>query len=108
MFMELIQAHERSWGMEQYPGRPTLAELLHRPVVVFWVDLDKTKTSKGRYIVTVHNTVDELNPILLDMILAGKVTPSAMRRLSRIYIKQKAVKITQLQLILSEADKSGR
>ena len=99
-YMELIQAHERSWGMEQYLGRPSLADLLNRPIVVFWTGDDKT--GKGRYTVSVHDSADELNDIILNMILASKVTPSSNRRLSRIFVKQKPVKVTGLRLLLSE------
>ena len=83
-YMELVQAHERGWGMDQYPGRPTLAEMLGRPVVVFWTGDDKT--GKGRFTVSVHDRVEELNEILLNMILAGKVTPSSQRRRSSLRV----------------------
>ena len=98
-YMELIQAHERSWGMEQYLGRPSLTDLLNRPIVVFWTGDDKG--GKGRNTVSVHDSIDELNDIILNMILASKVTPSSNRRLSRIFVKQKAVKVTGVRLLVS-------
>jgi hypothetical protein len=98
-YMELIQAHERSWGMEQYLGRPSLTDLLNRPVVVFWIGDDKS--GKGRFTVSVHDTIDDLNDIILNMILASKVTPSSNRRLSRIFVKQKTVKVTGVRLLVS-------
>ncbi len=99
-YMELIQAHERSWGMDQYPGRPSLADLLSRPIVVFWSGDDKT--GKGRFTISVHESADELNDIILNMILASKVTPSSTRRLSRIFVKQKPVKVTGVRLLISD------
>lgn len=100
IFMELIQSHERGWGTEQYAERPSLADLLNRPVVVFWSSNDKS----GRFTVTVHDHVEELNPILLDMILASKVTPSSKRQLSRIFVKQKSVTIKGVKLIISDGE----
>ncbi len=99
-FMELIQAHERSWGMEQYPGRPSLADMLSRPVVALWSGDDKS--GKGRYTVTVHDQLDELNDLCLNMIVAGKVTASSNRRLGRVFVSQKAVKVTGLRLVFAD------
>lgn len=101
-FTELVQAHERGWGTEQYPDRPSLADLLNRPVVVFWTGDDKT--GKGRFTISVHNQVEELHTILLNMILASKQTPSSNRRLSRIFVKQKPVTVKEIKLVLSESD----
>ena len=100
--MELVQSHERGWGTEQYAGRPTLSDLLSRPVVVFWTDTDKK--GQGRYIISVHEQLEELNSILLNMILASKVAPSSNRRLSRIFVKQKPVMVKGVKLIVTEGD----
>lgn len=100
--MELVQAHERGWGMEQYAGRPTLNDMLTRPVVVFWSGDDKS--SKGRFTVTVHEHPHELDSLILTMILSGKVTLSSNRRVARIFVKQEPVKITGLHLQFSTPD----
>jgi hypothetical protein len=107
-FMELVQLHERMWGMEQYPGRPSLADLLSRPIVVMWSGDDKpvTKTipvdSPRRFTFSVHDDVDDLNEILLGMIIAGKVTPTPYRRLSKLYVKQKPVDIKGVRLLVAD------
>lgn len=100
--MELVQAHERGWGMETYPGRPSLADMLNRRIVVFWSGDDKT--GKGRMTVSVHDKADELNETVLGMVLAAKVTPSAQRRLARMFVDQKVVKITGIRLIIDAHD----
>src|SRR5262249_53317499 len=99
-YTELVQVHERGWGTEQYPGRPSLADLLNRPVVAFWAGEDKS--GKGRFTISVHDDLEELQPILLNMILASKQTPSSNRRLSRIFVGQKPVAIKGIKLILAE------
>lgn len=103
MLMELIQAHERGWGMEQYVGRPLLADMLSRRIIVFWSGDDKS--GKGRFTVSVHESADELNDIILSMILAGKVTPSTQRRLVRIFVDQKVVKVTGVRLLIEHSER---
>ncbi len=100
LYMELVQAHERSWGMEQYPGRPSLMDLLNRPVVVFWTGEDKS--GKGRFTVTVHSEVEEVGDVILSMVLSSKVTAVPNRQLARLFVKQKPVKITGLRLTISD------
>jgi hypothetical protein len=102
LFMELVQAHERGWGMEQYQDRPSLADMLNRPIVVFWAGEDKT--DKGRSTVSVHDQVEELNEILLSLILAGKVSASSKRRLARLFVRQKAVQVTGVRLLIDPKD----
>ncbi len=99
-FMELVQSHERSWGMEQYPGRPSLMDMLSRPVVALWSGDDKS--GKGRFTITVHDELEALNDLCLGMIVAGKVTPSSTRRLARVFVHQKAVKVTGLRLLFAD------
>lgn len=115
-FMELVQLHERMWGMEQYTGRPTLAELLTSPLVVMWAGRsDKRLTpdtrlaenkriapsGDNRFMFSVHQNVDELNEILLGLILASRPNTSN-RKLSRLYLKQKPVEITGIKLMVAE------
>jgi hypothetical protein len=104
--MELIQLHERTWGMDTYPGRPSLHDLLNRSVVVFWSGDDKA--GNRRSIATVHDSVDDLNDVILAMILANKVTAHPNRRLQRIFVDQKPAEIVGLKLILSDRLKPGK
>lgn len=113
-FMELIQMHERSWGMQSYTGRPSLAELIAGPVVVMWEGdrplITPTRRSggspatpeHGRFMLTVHQHVDELNGLLFDMLVAGKPLPKEKRRLARIFVEQKEVHVKGLRLLLAE------
>ena len=100
--MQLVESHERTWGTESYPGRPTLSDLLRRPVVAFWSGDDKS--GKARLTASVHDQVEELNDILLGLVIAGKTTPSSNRRLARLFVKQKPVKVHGLKLIVSDPD----
>jgi hypothetical protein len=112
-FMELVQLHERSWGMEQYPGRPSLSGLLSSPVVVMWTGESKSATSPSRRVVegqntlprfmfSVHRHVDELNEVLLNMVMSSKATPSTSRRLMKIFLNRKPIKVKGLRLLITE------
>ena len=100
MYMQLVESHERTWGTEPYPGRPSLSDLLHRPVVAFWSGDDKS--SKARLTASVHDQIEELNDILLGLVVAGKIAPSSNRRLSRLFVQQKPVKIHGIRLVVSD------
>jgi hypothetical protein len=111
-FMELIQMHERSWGMQTYPGRPSLTELITGPVVAMWegerplVSPSRRGSSAipehGRFMLSVHQHVDELHGLLYAMLVAGKPLPKDKRRLARIFVEQKEVHIKGLRLLLAE------
>ena len=59
-FMDFVQAHERSWGTDNYRGRPDLAELLEADVVVFWQKTHKQTKEDERVFVTMHASLDEI------------------------------------------------
>lgn len=114
-FMELVQLHERQWGTELYPDRPSLAELLSAPIVAMWTsDATRYTTLSGRgtprytpevntpsrFMLSVHQRLEELDPLLLAMVVAGKVAPSANRKLVRLFIDQKPIKILGVRLLL--------
>jgi len=114
-FMELVQLHEREWGTELYPNRPSLAELLSAPIVAMWTsDAARYTTLSGRgvprytpevnpssrFMLSVHQRLEELDPLLLAMVVAGKAGPTANRKLVRLFIGQKPIKILGVRLLL--------
>ncbi|MBO9310294.1 MAG: hypothetical protein J7551_10995 [Chloroflexi bacterium] len=118
-FMELVQLHEREWGTELYPDRPSLAELLSAPIVAMWtsdaarypVPAERSKVRQvqvsipevnpaKRFMLSVHQSLEELDPLLLAMVVAGKAAPTANRKLLRLFIGQKPVKILGVRLLL--------
>ena len=82
-FTEVIQLHERKWGTTDYPGRPTLDQLLSAYIVVMW------KTGK-RFILSVHEDAQEVNDLAL-AIITGQVPDPLDRRLARIFVSQKPI-----------------
>ncbi|MDL1921181.1 hypothetical protein FBQ95_01065 [Chloroflexi bacterium CFX3] len=115
-FMELVQLHEREWGTEIYPNRPSLADLLNAPIVAMWTgDAPRPTSLSGRggmgrlavettlprrFLLSVHQRLEELDPLLLSMVVAGKPSPTANRKLLRLFVGQKPIKVLGVRLLL--------
>lgn len=99
-FMYYIQNHERNWGTDNYHNRPDLAELLSATVVVFW---DTKGDHDNRLETTLHNDLDEVGDVLLQMLLRGQVGEKA-RRPVRIFLNQKRVIPAKINLEFREAE----
>ena len=111
-FLELVQLHERQWGMEPYQGRPSLADLLASPVVAMWVATAKGAPSDRkrvtanaarppeRFMFTVHKNFEELDDLATSILVMGNPSVAANWKLSRLFIEQKPVKVrAQIQVI---------
>ena len=124
-FMEMVQLHERSWGTAIYPERPSLADLLSAPLVAMWTEpidtpppssprlptakrdtaRDTVNAPGNKFLLSVHQTPDELNEILTSLILLGKTSTYARRKLVKLYINQSPAEIVGVRLMIKE--KSG-
>jgi len=108
VFMELVQLHERMWGMEQYPQRPSLANLIGAPIVAMWVSGERraadvkraTSATPERFMLTCHQTFEELDALVTSVVVSGSASFAAYWKLSRLYVNQKPVKVVvQVQVI---------
>jgi hypothetical protein len=105
-FIELVQEHERSWGKDSYPGRPTLAELLNTPVVAWWMPVSgKGGKGEDRRTASVYQDLDELNKYAARLLLHSRNDPPD-RRLVAVYINQKKAVIrgVNIQIISRDTD----
>ncbi len=115
-FLELVQLHERTWGTEQYPGRPTLAQLLEGPIVVMWVEGPRPNARptpkritiedtarEGRFTLAVYQNGEELNEALLSLIFAGHVTDKPCQKIARVFANQKPATITGVKLLTEKS-----
>jgi hypothetical protein len=105
-FTELIQLHERMWGNEHYPERPTLAQLLEGPIVVMWVDMNPPRrklpsehSAESYFTFAVYRDATALSEALMSALLLGKPASRTNRRISRVFLHQKPVKITGVRLL---------
>jgi hypothetical protein len=88
-FIEFIQNHERAWGNQTYSGRPSLAELLDASVMLVWQPNDPQET---RQMVTVHQSLDEVNKYAARLLIQNKQDPLD-RRLQAVYVDRKRATI---------------
>lgn len=105
MYLELVQKHEREWGQESYPNRPTLAELLASPLVVMWIEVTGQRSRppvstvvSNKFRLTCYQSTEELNTIVLNMITTDDVTKYPAWKISRLFINQKPAQITGVKL----------
>lgn len=94
LFMSLVQDHEREWGTTIYDARPSLAEVISSPVVVFW---QSTKKDEKRLTVSLHEDFDALQKYFFRLLLvSSSELPS--RRVVRIFHNQTEQRITGFQV----------
>ncbi|MEO0562018.1 MAG: hypothetical protein AAF125_07890 [Chloroflexota bacterium] len=102
-FIDYVQLHERTWGNETYPQRPSLAEILAAPVVVFWQNPPKNPNVTAVPTITIHDSLDALGAMLAKMFLRATVA-GEKRYISRIYEGQKLVRITSVDVKFSREE----
>lgn len=93
-FIELVQAHERAWGNDDYRGRPTLAEMLQALIVIWWKATDPAET---RLMASIHDDLETLNKYATRILLESR---SALpeRRLALIYADQKKTAVRRVHV----------
>jgi len=97
-FMDMVQQHERQWGTEQYPRRPSLHSLMTSPVVVFWHGGEDEK----RPIMTLHGDLNDIEKHFLRMLFSQQ--KSNQRRVAAIYHNHKRMTIRSIQIVFAEAE----
>jgi hypothetical protein len=115
-FLELVQLHERTWGTEQYTGRPSLAELIAGPIVVMWVEVTRPAAKpapkritsediarEGRFTLAVYQNAEELNEALLSIIFASHVSDRPCRKIAKIFANQKPTTVTGVKLLTDKS-----
>lgn len=99
-FTSYVELHERAWGMDSYPGRPKLEDILSARVVALWHS--STKREPG-YRITVYDDIKEVNQHIMDLVLHSK-TESPQRRLFRLFIDKEMAKIKGLKVLWGRAN----
>lgn len=95
--MRLLRLHEQNWGKFQYEGRPTVADLLRAPVVVFWQSVDGPIDLL--YTATTHLDMVELRKYVSRLVIHSELEPPKYR-IAHIFVRRKPVRIKGVRLIL--------
>jgi hypothetical protein len=100
-FLDFVQAHEREWGKESYPGKPSLAQMLESPVVVFWRPTsDKVKT---RMTATMYADMKGIEDHFVKLVTRSQIEPPK-NRIAHIFHNQKSMRIRGVRIEFAEAD----
>jgi hypothetical protein len=98
-FMERVQLHERTWGMEHYPNRPALNQILASRVVAFWRVPHK---KDERWVITVHEDTSYLEKYFLTLVLRAKIKLADERRFVCAYEDKVKLRIKGVRLIIEK------
>lgn len=96
-FFDWVQSHEREWGKKSYTGRPSLQSMMSAHVVVFWRETGATADKKPFYVVTLHDTLDELQRYFGRMLFTAAEAPPA-RTVAAIFADGKRVRVTGVKV----------
>lgn len=99
VFMGHVQLHERAWGMDKYPDRPGLDDILKARIVAFW----RVKNTDEGYRITLHESGDEIVDYINKLLFETPVHPPD-RRLVKLFIEQQEVRIKGVKLILERVE----
>jgi hypothetical protein len=104
-FMNWVQLHERAWGNEVYPGRPSLDAIMGAPCVTFWRPL-VGKYRNERYLIRLYTRQAELEHYLLRQLYRSPLEMTK-ERLSRIFIHRQLYAIERVRLYLKPVPAPG-
>lgn len=100
-FLDFVQAHEREWGKDSYPGKPTLKQMLESPVVVFWKP-NHTK-EQGRMTASLYADMKGIEDHLIKLVFRAQIE-LPKQRIAHIFKDQKSMRIRGVRVVFAEAE----
>lgn len=98
-FMGWVELHEHSWGLDRYPNRPTLKEILASPVVTFWRPAKKDKDF--RYHVRLFSDLKEIERYYTKLVIRANIEPPH-DKLQRLFVHRKHYVISGVRMEFRE------
>lgn len=100
-FLDFVQAHERDWGKDSYPGKPSLAQMLESPVVVFWKPTGNKDS--GRMTATLYADLKGIEDHFVKLVTRSQIEPPK-QRISHVFMNQKSKRIRGVRIEWSDSD----
>lgn len=101
-FMDYVQAHEREWGNDNYPGRPDLAAIMRSPVVVFWYDVAHDEFGEKPLLkITLHQGLDDVERYLCKIMFRANIKLPD-KRIHKIFANGNRVIIKGVRVLFEE------
>lgn len=91
--IEAAQYHERVWGIEEYPERPSLTQLLQARVVIFWQHAEDGE----RWRATIHADLTELEQAFAKVLMRQMIGQKP-RRMVALYEDGHEVRIKSIKV----------
>jgi hypothetical protein len=102
-FLERVQLHERTWGSEQYPARPQLADILGAKVVAFWLLTPKKSGAEPRHAISLHDDLKDIENWYLQAVTRLHLQLPD-RRLVAAYLNQQKVRVKSVKIVFDIPD----
>ncbi len=102
-FLALVQQHERAWGNETYPGRPTLETVLSAPVVAFW-QLAASDKHANHPQITLHRDLHEIEEYFAKLLFRQSL-PAPQRRLYKLYVDGQQMRVASVKFTFAPVRK---
>lgn len=94
--MKYVEQHERAWGMDFYPGRPKLEDIMKAAVVALWYPPHRKEPG---YRISVHPNMKEVNQHLAYLVIHAK-TRQPEKRLFRLFVHRQLFKVKSIKVVL--------
>ncbi len=99
-FFERVQEHERDWGNDKYPGRPSLIEIMSSPVVVFWQNQENQTIPEY---ITLHDSISDVEKHFLRLLFTYR-GQKIDRTIKEVYQNQKRMLPSGVKITFKAAD----
>lgn len=100
-FLEFVQAHEREWGRDSYPGKPSLAQMLESPVVVF--SRPTNEKEKTRMTATLYADMRGVEDHFTKLVMRAQIELPKYR-IAHVFCNQKSMRIKGVRIEFVEMD----
>ena len=100
-FLDFVQAHEREWGKDTYPGKPSLAQMLSSPVVAFWKPTNEK--DKTRMTASLYADMKGVEDHFLKLLMRSQIE-LPKQRIAHVFCNQKSMRIKGVRIDFVEVD----
>jgi hypothetical protein len=102
-FMKFVERHERAWGMENYKGRPTLAQLVEAKVVAFW----HPTTPNMNHTATIHKSIEDIDQYVTHLVWHAGKERLPLLRLEAVFVEKVQMQIKGVKVVYEQVLPNG-
>lgn len=99
-FLDWVQLHERVWGTEIYPGKPSLEQIMDAPVVTFWRPMHK-RDKNLRYKIRLHTSLKDVERYYTKLMFRSGIE-QPKETIARIYVEQERYTVQAVRILFKQ------